>query len=66
MFLTGEGVDIMRYLPEVAIAYMETMLKGFSQAERQDLVAKLQQIIANLSDAAPDAEDRLGLLPRFS
>lgn len=65
VFLTGEGADIMRYLPEVATALSETMLQGFSQAERRDLIAKLQQIITNLSDAPPDAEDRLSCFPGF-
>lgn len=65
VFLTGEGADIMRSLPEVAIALTETMLQGFSQAERQDLIAKLRQIEANLSDGAPDAEDRSGCFPGF-
>jgi DNA-binding MarR family transcriptional regulator len=65
VFLTGEGADIMRYLPDVATALSETMLQGFSQAERQDLIAKLQQIITNLSDGAPDAEGRSGCFPGF-
>jgi DNA-binding MarR family transcriptional regulator len=75
VYLTAEGADIMRYLPGVAEAYTERIMKGFSQNERQDLMAKLQQIIANLSDVAKDAtdatdatndEDRAGLIPRFS
>lgn len=65
VFLTGEGADIMRYLPHVATALSETMLKGFSQAERQNLIAKLQHIITNLSDGAPDAENRSGCFPGF-
>jgi DNA-binding MarR family transcriptional regulator len=69
VYLTAEGADIMRYLPDVAEAYTERMMKGFSQSERQDLLAKLRQIIANLADVATeatDAEDHAGLLPRFS
>lgn len=73
--LTAEGADIMRYLPGVAEAYSERIMKGLSQDERQDLIAKLQRIVANLPDVAKgakdvkdaaDVEDRAGLLPRFS
>lgn len=66
VFLTSEGSDIMRYLPDVAIAFTETAMKGFSREDQQDLIVKLQRIIANLMEVAPDAEDRPGLLPRFS
>jgi hypothetical protein len=35
----------------------------FSQAEQQDFLVKLQQIIANVSTVAAGAGDRFGLLP---
>jgi DNA-binding MarR family transcriptional regulator len=66
VFLTGEGSDIMRYLPDVARAFRETMMKGFSQEEQLDLIAKLQQIIANLSAVEPDPRVGADLLPKFS
>jgi|SRR5579864_7960430 len=66
VFLTAEGSDIMRYLPDVAIAFTERAMQEISREEQQDLIAKLQRIIANLSHVAPDPEDRVGLLPRFS
>jgi DNA-binding MarR family transcriptional regulator len=65
VFLTDEGRDIMRFLPEAAIEFNQTMSKGFSEEEKRDLQAKLQTIIANLADIGPETGDRFGLLPDF-
>jgi hypothetical protein len=39
------------------------MTQGFSEEERQDILVKLQQIIANVSTVAAGTGDRFGLLP---
>ncbi|HEV2583122.1 MAG TPA: MarR family transcriptional regulator [Ktedonobacteraceae bacterium] len=65
VFLTSEGSDIMRYLPDVAAALTGTLMKGFTQDEQQDLIAKLQQILANLSAVEPDPKVGADLLPNF-
>jgi hypothetical protein len=64
--ISEKGSDIMRYLPNVAKAFTETMMKGFSQEEQRDLMAKLQQIIVNLSAVEPDPRVGADLLPKFS
>jgi DNA-binding MarR family transcriptional regulator len=63
VYLTDEGRDIMRFLPDAAIEFSKTMSQGFSEDEKRDLQAKLQRIIANLSTVGPDTGDRFGLLP---
>jgi DNA-binding MarR family transcriptional regulator len=65
VYLTDEGRDIMRYLPDAAIEFSRIMAQGFSESEKRDLQAKLQRIIANLSTVGPDTGDRFGLLPDF-
>jgi len=65
VYLTIEGRDIMQYLPDAAMAFNEIMVKGFSEAEQRDMLAKLQKIIANLSAVGPGTGDRFGLLPDF-
>lgn len=65
VFLTDEGRDIMRFLPDAAIEFSKIMAQGFSENEQRDLLAKLQRIIANLSAVGPDTGDRFGLLPDF-
>jgi DNA-binding MarR family transcriptional regulator len=65
VYLTDEGRDIMRFLPDAAIEFSKTMSQGFSEDEKRDLQAKLQRIIANLSTVGPDTGDRFGLLPDF-
>ncbi len=65
VYLTAEGRDIMQYLPDAAMAFNEIMVQGISEAEQRDLQAKLQRIIANLSEIGPDTGDRFGLLPDF-
>ncbi|HXZ05111.1 MAG TPA: MarR family transcriptional regulator [Ktedonobacteraceae bacterium] len=65
VYLTDEGRDIMRYLPEAAAKFNQIMSRGFSIAERLDLEAKLQKIIVNVSGIGSDTGDRFGLLPDF-
>ena len=65
VFLTDEGRDIMRYLPDAVRVFHDVMMKGFSQTERQDLIMQLQKIVANLSAVGPGMGDRFGLLPDF-
>jgi DNA-binding MarR family transcriptional regulator len=63
VYLTAEGRDIVSSLVNVVRDFHEVMTRGFSQAERQDFLVKLQQIIANVSTVAADTGDRFGLLP---
>jgi DNA-binding MarR family transcriptional regulator len=65
VFLTDEGRDIMRFLPDAAIEFSKIMARGFSEVELRDLLTKLQRIIANLANVGPDTGDRFGLLPDF-
>jgi DNA-binding MarR family transcriptional regulator len=65
VYLTDEGRDIMRFLPDAAIEFNKTMTQGFSEDEKHHLQIKLQRIIANLSTVGPDTGDRFGLLPDF-
>jgi MarR family transcriptional regulator, organic hydroperoxide resistance regulator len=65
VYLTDEGRDIMRYLPDAAGAFSEIMMRGFSEEQQRDLVAKLQQIIVNVGEVGPDTGDRFGLLLQF-
>jgi DNA-binding MarR family transcriptional regulator len=65
VYLTDEGRDIMRYLPDAVIAFNEIMMKGFSEDQRHDMIAKLQQIVVNLGEIGPDMGDRFGLLANF-
>ncbi len=64
VYLTDEGRDIMRFLPDAVIEFTQTMSRGFSEEEIHDMQAKLQRIIANLSTVGPDTGDRFGLLPK--
>lgn len=64
VYLTDEARDFMPFLIEAVMAFNDVVTRGFSEAERRDLIAKLQQIIANLSILGPDTGDRFGLLPR--
>jgi DNA-binding MarR family transcriptional regulator len=65
VYLTDEGRDIMRYLPDATIAFNEIMMRGFSEDQQRDLIAKLQQIVVNLGEIGPDTGDRFGLLRNF-
>ena len=61
--LTAEGHEIMPHLLEVAEAFSDVMLRGFSEADRQDFRAKLYQVINNLSAIGMGVGDRFLLLP---
>ena len=63
VYLTDEGRDVMRLLPEAIATYQNAMTRGFSEAEQRDLLSKLQRIIFNVSAVAPGTGDRFGLLP---
>lgn len=65
VYLTDEGRDIMRFLPDAVIEFSQTMAQGFSEKEKNDLMLNLQRIIANLSTVGSDTGDRFGLLPDF-
>ena len=65
VYLTDEGRDIMRFLPDAAIEFNKTMSQGFSEDEKRDMLVKLQKIVANLSTVGPDTGNRFGLLPDF-
>jgi DNA-binding MarR family transcriptional regulator len=63
VYLTPEGQDIISSLVHVVKDFQEVMTQGFSEEERQDILVKLQQIIANVSTVAAGTGDRFGLLP---
>lgn len=63
VYLTAEGQDIVSSLMPVVNGFQEVMTHGFSEEERQDILIKLQQIIANVSTVAAGTGDRFGLLP---
>jgi DNA-binding MarR family transcriptional regulator len=63
VYLTDEGRDILRYLPDAVIEFSQTMSQDFSEDEKHDMQVKLQRIIANLSTVSPETGDRFGLLP---
>ena len=65
VYLTDEGWDTMRFLPDTAVAFNKIMTQGFSAVEQRDLLAKLQQIIANISAVGPGTGDRFDLLPQL-
>ena len=65
VYLTDEGRNIMRYLPDATRAFNEIMMRGFSEDQQRDLIAKLQQIVVNLGEVGPDTGDRFGLLANF-
>ncbi|GAC1377974.1 MAG: hypothetical protein NVSMB33_00930 [Ktedonobacteraceae bacterium] len=64
VYLTEEGRDIMRFLPEAVQAFSAMTTQGLSEAEQRELQTKLQQIIANIAAVAPGTGDRYGLLPQ--
>lgn len=65
VYLTDEGRDIMRYLPDAAREFNQILMRGFSEEEQRDLVAKLQQIVVNVGEVGPDTGDRFRLLLQF-
>ncbi len=63
VYLTTEGKEIMPPLFVAVSRFNEITRQGLSPVEEKDLVAKMQQIIVNLSDVAPGMGDRFHLLP---
>lgn len=63
VYLTDEAKEILPALSEVVATYNASLVRNFSQEEQQDILAKLQQIVANVSALAPNVGDRFGLLP---
>ena len=65
VYLTDEGHDIMRYLPDAARKFHEIMMRGLNEEERRDLIAKLQQIVVNVGEVVPETGESFGLLRQF-
>jgi DNA-binding MarR family transcriptional regulator len=63
VFLTDEGQDSMRFLPDAVMAFHKITIQGFSASEQHDLIAKMQHIIVNTAAVGPGTGDRFGLLP---
>ena len=63
VYLTDEAKAILPALTEVVRGYNASLLRNFSQEEQADMLAKLQQLVANVSAIAPNIGDRFGLLP---
>ncbi len=62
VYLTDEGRDIMRFLPDEISRFNDMAMQGLSEDEQRDLLAKLQRLIVNVSAVAPGTGDRFGLL----
>jgi DNA-binding MarR family transcriptional regulator len=62
VYLTEEGRDIMRFLPDMVRDFNAMMTQDLSEDEKRDLQAKLQRMIVNVSAVAPGTGDRFGLL----
>src|SRR5947209_6706571 len=52
VYLTAEGRDIMRFLPDIVQDFNVMMMQGLSEDEKRDLQAKLQRLIVNVSAVA--------------
>ena len=65
VYLTDEGRDIMRYLPDAARKFQKSITRGFSEEEQRDLIAKLQQIVVNVGEAGHETGESFGLLLKF-
>ena len=63
VYLTDEATAVLPALLEVVLTYNASLLRNFSQEEQADMLAKLQQLVANVSTIAPNIGDRFGLLP---
>jgi DNA-binding MarR family transcriptional regulator len=65
VYLTAEGHAIMEPLQRAAKAFNDILLHDFSVADEQSLLAKLHQIINNLSAIGVGVGDRFMLLPEY-
>jgi DNA-binding MarR family transcriptional regulator len=63
VFLTTEGREITASLLADVKTFNDTVLHDFSQQEQDDLLVKLQRIIANVGTVAEGVGDRFHLLP---
>jgi DNA-binding MarR family transcriptional regulator len=63
VYLTDEGRAILPHLFKTVAKFNATMVQGFSKSEEQEMLQKLQQVIANMSLVAPGTGDRFHLLP---
>jgi DNA-binding MarR family transcriptional regulator len=63
VYISDEGREIMRLLADAVDSFNETMTRGISEAEQRDLLARFQQIVANLAVVTPESRDRFGVLP---
>lgn len=63
VYITDEGRDIMQYLPSAVLAANEHMMNGFTDAERNELIATMQKILVNLSEPGSSVENRFGSMP---
>jgi MarR family transcriptional regulator, organic hydroperoxide resistance regulator len=52
VYLTEEGRDIMRFLPDMVRDFNAMMTQDLSEGEKRDLQAKLQRMIVNVSAEA--------------
>ncbi len=63
VYLTAEAHDLMIPLRIAVEAFSTMLLQGFSEAEQQEMLRKLQQMITNVSGVAPGTGDRFNWLP---
>ena len=63
VYITDEGRDIMQYLPSAVLAANERMMNGFTDAERNELIATMQKILVNFSEPGSSVENRFGSMP---
>ena len=63
VYLTEEGREIMPSLVTAVAEFQAIMMQDISPDEEKYLIAKMQQIIANLSAVGPGTGDRFHLLP---
>ena len=65
VYLTAEGHAIVEPLQQAAKAFNDILLHDFSVADEQSFLAKLYQIINNLSAIGIGVGDRFMLLPEY-
>ena len=53
----------MQYLPSAVLAANERMMNGFTDAERNELIATMQKVLVNLSEPGSSVENRFGSMP---
>lgn len=63
VFLSGEGRDLMHFLPSVVESFSNAALQGIPEERQREMCQLLQKTIANLAAIGPGLGDRFGLLP---